>query len=272
MSDVILAVLRRPDAAAGLLTGAGQLARLMQQGHINVLAVRHVAAPGALMAEALMSEADSYLEAEQAEIDRIDALKTAYEAWSAGPGAAGLTSHWTEVDGSPSLIVGEMGSRADIVVCARPVDADHLARQEFSAALFGTDRPVLAVPPGPAVPIGRRVAIAWRDEKRALRAVIPSLRWLAQAEETHLFIGLRDDTVPPALPSVFVEHGIRPELHVLKIGSGPFGQMLLDKAHDLSIDLLILGAYAHSPLRELILGGVTRYMLAHADLPILIRH
>jgi nucleotide-binding universal stress UspA family protein len=48
--------------------------------------------------------------------------------------------------------------------------------------------------------------------------------------------------------------------------------MLLDKAHDLSADLMVMGAYAHSPLRELVLGGVTRHMLAHADLPVLMRH
>jgi nucleotide-binding universal stress UspA family protein len=59
---------------------------------------------------------------------------------------------------------------------------------------------------------------------------------------------------------------------VLPIGSEPFGKTLLDKVHRLSADLLVMGAYAHSPLRELILGGVTRYILAHADIPVLMRH
>ena len=59
---------------------------------------------------------------------------------------------------------------------------------------------------------------------------------------------------------------------MLPIGCGPFGQTLLDEAHRVAADLLVMGAYAHSPLRELLLGGVTRYMLTHADLPILMRH
>jgi nucleotide-binding universal stress UspA family protein len=59
---------------------------------------------------------------------------------------------------------------------------------------------------------------------------------------------------------------------VLPLGSGPFGQTLLHKAHELGADLLVMGAHAHSPLRELILGGVTRFMLGHADLPVLLRH
>ncbi|MEI9988285.1 MAG: universal stress protein [Aliidongia sp.] len=272
MSEVVLVVLRRPDAAAGLLAGAGQLALLMRHGHLNVLAIRQTIAPSALAAEALMSEADAYLVAERAENDRIGALKAAYDAWFGGSDAAGLTSRWIEIGGSPGSIVGEMGSRADLVVCALPAAVDHFSRQEFSAALFATDRPVLVLPNAAMATIGRRVAIAWRDEKRAMRAVMPSLRWLAQAQETHVFIGLRDGAAPPALPRVFSEHGIRPELHILRIGPEPFGQTLLDKAHDLSVDLLIMGAYAHSPLRELILGGVTRYMLAHADMPVLMRH
>jgi nucleotide-binding universal stress UspA family protein len=182
-----------------------------------------------------------------------------------------LAAHWSAPEGSPGAVIGELGSRADIVVCGRPTDADPLVSQEFSASLFGTDRPVLMMPPGESRPIGRRVAIAWRDEKRALRAVMPALRWLVRTQETHVLIGLRDDSMPP-MPRVFTEHAIRPALHALKIGPGPFGQTLLDKARELSADLLVMGAYAHSPLRELMLGGVTRYMLQHADLPILMRH
>ena len=270
MTEVILVVLRQPDAAAGLLAAAAQLAALAPAALINVVAVRQTIVPTALGAEALMFETDVVTEKEQAEATRMTALAAAYAAWH--DTAHGLAAHWVEAEGSPGPVIAELGSRADLVVCARPVDADRLARQEFSAALFGTDRPVLLLPPVEAAPIGRRVAIAWRDEKRALRAVIPALRWLAQAEETHLLIGLRGDADPPPLPRVFTEHGIRPELHMLRIGGEPFGQTLLDEAHALGADLLVMGAYAHSPLRELILGGVTRYMLQHADLPILMRH
>jgi nucleotide-binding universal stress UspA family protein len=272
MTEVILVVLRRPEAAAGLLTAATQLAALAPVAMVNVLAVRQTIVPSALGAEALMFEADDFTTKEEAEAARMSTLQAAYTAWRDGTGAAGLAAHWAEAEGSPGAVIGELGSRADLVVCARPTESDRLVRQDFSAALFGTDRPVLVLPPVETAPIGRRVAIAWRDEKRAMRAVIPALRWLAQAEETHLLIGLRGEAEPPPLPPIFVEHGIRPQLHVLRIGAGPFGRTLLDQAHALGADLLVMGAYAHSPLRELILGGVTRYMLQHADLPILMRH
>jgi nucleotide-binding universal stress UspA family protein len=69
-----------------------------------------------------------------------------------------------------------------------------------------------------------------------------------------------------------VEHGVAAELHVLPIGSTTFGETLLRKAHELGADMLVMGAYQHTPLREFLLGGVTRYMLNHADMPLLMRH
>jgi nucleotide-binding universal stress UspA family protein len=147
-----------------------------------------------------------------------------------------------------------------------------LSRQAFKAALFGTGRPVLMVPRGWEGSFGREIAIAWRDDKQAARAVIPAIRCLAAAGRVHVLTGMRDRVERPIVPRILVEHGIQADLHVLPLGPGPFGQALLHKAHDIGADLLVMGAYAHSPLRELILGGVTRYMLEHADLPVLLRH
>ena len=62
------------------------------------------------------------------------------------------------------------------------------------------------------------------------------------------------------------------DLHALPIGGRPLGAALLRKAHELGADMLVMGAYQHSPLREFLLGGVTRHMLSHADLPVLLRH
>ena len=128
------------------------------------------------------------------------------------------------------------------------------------------------VPAGSSATFGRRIGIAWRDEKRAASAVLPALRCLARAEKVHVLLGTREGAEPPVAPRILVEHGIATELDVLPLGRGPFGASLLETAHQLGLDLLVMGAYAHSPLRELILGGVTRYMLTHADIPVLMRH
>jgi nucleotide-binding universal stress UspA family protein len=105
-----------------------------------------------------------------------------------------------------------------------------------------------------------------------VKAVIPALRMLAGAEQVHLLTGVREGAATPSVPPVFEDHGIAARLHVLPIGKAPFGRMLLEKAHELGADMLVMGAYAHSPLREMIFGGVTRYMIEHADIPVLMRH
>jgi nucleotide-binding universal stress UspA family protein len=269
MADVVLVVLRHPEMATGLLQAGQRIASLMGGARLNVLAVREPSQVTALAAEALIEEANSVIRTKAQEQERVSALHAAFERWV---GETGTDARWAEVEGSALTIIGERGSRADLIVSAQPLENDRPARQSFSAALFGTDRPVLLVPSGSIPSFGRRVAIAWRDEKRAAGAVIPALRWLTNAEQIHVLMGIRDSTSGPGIPKILSEHGIAAELHTVPIGSEPFGKTLLDAAHQLSADMLVMGAYAHSPLRELILGGVTRYVLDHADLPVLMRH
>lgn len=269
MSDVILVVLCGSEAAGGLLAAAGRLAALAGSARIRALVVRAPLHAGPLAAEVLESEADALTAARERDRQRAAALRAAFAAWAAGwAGAATLA----ETDGSALAAVAEQGSRADMLVVARPAEADDApTRQAFRGALLGTDRPVLVVPPG-AGRFGRCVALAWRDDKRAIGAVIPALRCLARAEQVHVLAGVRPGAPAPNLPPVFAEHRISAVLHVLHLGGGPFGQALLAQATSLGADLLVMGAYAHSPLREALFGGVTRYVLAHADIPVLMRH
>ena len=189
MADVVLVVLRRPEMAAILLHAAQRIAILMGGARLSVLAVREPIDVSALAAEALIEEAESVVRARQQEQQRVAALRTTFESWVHD---AGADARWAEAEGSAPAIIGERGSRADLIVAGQPLEDDRLARQAFSAALFGTDRPVLLVPPGSTAAFGRRVAIAWRDEKRAVKAVIPALRWLAGAEQVHVLMGVRD--------------------------------------------------------------------------------
>jgi nucleotide-binding universal stress UspA family protein len=273
MADVILVVLSTPERTSSLLDAAASLARLLGPANITALAIDAPLDFRPLSMEPLFPEAVHGLAASGHDPDRIPSLKAAFDHWTTTTQAAGVACRWHEAVGDEALIVEEKGRRADFIVTARPDPRDDRgARQAFHAALLATERPVLVVPPVPAAPIGRRIAIAWRDDRRAVKALVPSLRFLAQAEAVLVLAGVRAGKPRPDLPTALVEHGINPSLQVLPIGDGPFGQVLLNAAHDFDADLLIMGAYAHSPLREMILGGVTRYMLKHADLPVLMRH
>jgi nucleotide-binding universal stress UspA family protein len=273
MPDVILAVLGRQESARGVLDAAQCLAALV--GQASVVGVAVAAAPPAnpLAAESLMAEVGDVAASRALDRKRIASLKTTYDAWATDARQAGIAVQWSEVEGTANAVIEQRGRRADLVVVARPMeDDDEPTRHGFQAALLRTERPILVVPAGPSAPFGRCVAIAWRDDGRTVKAVIPALRLLAGAEQVHLLTGVRASAAPPSVPAVFQDHGIAAHLHVLPIGDAPFGRALLDKLHELGADMLVMGAYAHNPLREMIFGGVTRYMIEHADVPVLMRH
>ena len=273
MSDVILAVVERPKAAARTLAGAQRLAVLTGAARINVLAIRVPPIATIMPTEQVLSrQNENRIRAE--ERTRADGLKRAYDFWAAATQSQGIATEWSDLEGRADTIVGEWGRRADYVVIKRPGNRTlEPERWAIHAALFETDRPILVVPPErPPTPFGRRVAIAWRDDPRTVKAVLASLRCLARAEHVHVLAGMREGAPQPRYPDVLAEHDLRADLHLLPI-TGPrvFGATLLAKAHELGADMLILGAFVHQPVMGLALGGVTRHMLTHADLPMLMR-
>ena len=282
MPEAILVLLRHPEELDLLLGAATRLAQVMGRARINALAIRdtiHLVPAGAVT---LADRSDAILAAQDDERERVAALRASFDVWKVAMRGGAAEAHWFDAEGDATELVVRWGRRADVIIVGRPSRGDVLGRQALHTALFGTARPILMMPPGPAEPefgeqavvpvFGRRIAIAWRNDRQAMRAVLPALRWFADAEQVHVLMGVRAAAAPPEIPPILAEHGLVANVHVLAIHPAPFGRTLLDAAHRLSADLLVMGAYAHSPLRELVLGGVTRHMLAHADLPVLMRH
>ena len=265
MADVILAVLGRPETAHAVLDAAKCLGSLSGGACIIALAID---APPARPLAARALTAELAVAERKREHRRITLLKTLGEAPADGPSV-----QWVEAAGTESVIVEQRGRRADMIVIARPTPDDDLpTRHAFEAALFHTERPILVVPQRITVPFGRRVAIAWRDDSRTAKAIIPALRVLGAAEQVLLLAGVRKGKTAPGIPPVLLDHGIKATLHILPIDQDPFGKTMLDTLHELGCDMLVMGAYAHTPLREMIFGGVTRYVFEHADVPVLMRH
>jgi nucleotide-binding universal stress UspA family protein len=271
MSGVILTVLDHPADAGALLAAARRLAELTGADRINALLVRSPPDSGMAQSEEILT-AQREAELRAAEAGRSDAVRTVFDAWLPGAEQAGITTEWIDIDGIAEAIVEERGSRADFLVVEQPARHDYgTSWQALHAALFTTDRPVLVVPSAVTDDFGRRIAVAWRDDERTTKAVLSGVRCLARAQTVFVLAGVRDGGAS-TMPAVLSEHGVDAELHTLAIGAGAFGATLMSKTHELGADMMIMGAYKHHPLREFLLGGVTRYMLTHADIPILMRH
>jgi hypothetical protein len=274
MSGVILALLERPAAAASVLAAARRSAQLMGASRINVMAIRTPPMDILAASEGLVTMPDDTPD-RAAEDLRIKALHDIFQSWASGDQARNLASEWILLEGWPDQVVDDWGERSDLIVLQRPgTPASDPERRAVHAALFDTGRPVLVVPQGcEAKLFGQRIVVAWRDDARTLNAVLGALRWLGGATEFHVITGTKRWETPPALPEIFAEHGVSATLHAMPMsGQKAFGEALLARSHELAADLVVLGAFAHPMLFGPLLGGVTKHMLANADMPVLMRY
>ena len=198
------------------------------------------------------------------------------ELAEAGSGPeVGHAAAWRHVVGRASEEVARRGRLFDLIVLGRPdAEAAGIASAVFEVALFDTRRPVLVVPPAPAEAPGRKVAVAWNGSAEAAAAVGGALPFLMQAEEVMVVaIGDGEDAAgPEGLVRYLACHGVRAAVRHVAPGSAAAGVQILEAAEALGADLLIMGAYGHSRLRELVLGGATRDILGSATLPVLMAH
>ena len=91
---------------------------------------------------------------------------------------------------------------------------------------------------------------------------------LRKARTVHVLCANR----PADMPAVLEEHDIPAELHTVPDGDDTAAARILQAAHGIGADFLVMGAFAHGEWREMMFGGVTRTMLAEADLPLFMRH
>lgn len=271
MSNVLLAILTRTETTPAVLAAAERLALLLGGARFEVLVMRAPPASTILVTEEILTR-----EQEQAirdhENDRAAALHRIFAAWATRHGGI-AEPRWIDEEGVSEDLVKKWGGRADYIVVGQP--AAHGDRHEYDAlhtALFISERPVLMVPPLASMEFGKIIALAWRDDKFTLHAVMSALHCIPQSAALHVLMGRREGTPPPQIPDVLAEHGVPVTGHELTVGEDIFGALLLAKAHELNADLLVMGAFVHSAWRNMLFGGMTKYMLAHADIPVLMRH
>jgi len=197
--------------------------------------------------------------------------------WVDGPSATvGPTATWIEETGREDEIVALRGRLADMIVVSRPTSESAVsATMTLNAALVETGRGVLVVPPSGATTFGKRVAISWNGSSEAARAVAASMGLIEGAEKV-LILSINGDDAPSnvaaQLSDYLAWHGVSAEIETAPVSESQVGETVLKKSCDWNADLLIMGAYTHSRLRQLIFGGVTRHVLAEATLPVVMVH
>ncbi|MGZ9096828.1 MAG: universal stress protein [Micavibrio sp.] len=171
-------------------------------------------------------------------------------------------------------IIAVRGRVADLIVMPR-TDENVSYTNAVEGALFGSGRPVLLVPPGKEVKkFNGKVLIAWNGSREAAHAVAFSLPYL-----THNKVSILTDQEGKEFPlsaddlKTYLKHqDIQAEIVTYMDEGSPLGAAILNTAKMIDADMIVMGAWSHSRIREYILGGVTDYMLHNADLPVFMAH
>lgn len=141
-------------------------------------------------------------------------------------------------------------------------------------------RPVLVVPYyADSFPkLGSRVMVAWNGSREATRVVTDALPLLQRAQQVTILAvnpgasGSHGEIPGADLALYLARHGVKAEAAQTFATDIKIGDALLARASDLDIDLIVMGGYGHSRVREIVLGGVTQTLLSHMTAPVLMSH
>jgi len=191
-------------------------------------------------------------------------------------GRDGPTAGWRDSEGFESQVVGEHGRLFDLIVvgCAgRQAGAERDSVCE--AALFDSGRPVLVASTEPPEILGETVVVAWNGSTETARTIGLGMPFLLGAKRV-VVLTVEGSTVPGPGPDEVADHlvhnGVKAEARTAQPEGRGGGQAILDECQALGADLMLKGAYTHSRLRQMIFGGATSHILAHAELPVLMAH
>lgn len=194
----------------------------------------------------------------------------------------GLAGEWRLAEGAAASLVTLHARYADLAVLGQqdPEADQPTAGAIIEEALFSSGRPILVVPyAGRYETVGQRVLIGWNASGEAARAVNDALPLIAAAETATVLavnprLGLDGHGEEPGadIARHLARHGVAVRVEHTASGELAEADVLLNRAAELPADLLVIGAYGHSRLREMVLGGVTRTLLHQMTLPVLMAH
>ncbi|MQW89768.1 universal stress protein [Sinorhizobium saheli] len=191
-----------------------------------------------------------------------------------------VDSNYTEF-ASADYAIGERARYADLTLVGAGLSASpDLRSHAVNGALFNSARPVLLVPKNARANLApKSVLLAWNSHIEAARAAREALDLMAGADMVHVTLvdpdGLpgRNGEEPGAdIATYLVRHGINATVDRLPSAGRRVEEVLNQHALDVAADLLVMGAYGHSRMRERIFGGVTKSMIDAAVVPVLMMH
>lgn len=190
-------------------------------------------------------------------------------------GDSGSAALWRILVGSVDDHVGRCARTADFAICERPQSKNTAQSEIFDDLVFRSGRSVLMLPEAYDGPMLDNLLVAWNGRAECARAVGGALPVLKKASKVSILqVGdLGEDR--PTLNDIgfYLEtHGVTAEHIQIPKGAGSVGATVLETAQSTGANSIVIGAFSTARWRELILGGVTKHLIEHSQLPIYMSH
>lgn len=253
------------------------------QAHLEVLYVR--ASPREMLPYATLGMSASMKRsvveaAERSSAESAQQVRAAFEQFCRDndiaivgkpPAPDTATAAWREETGHAGEALIRHGRLSDLIFVARPTEGTTTA-ETLETALLETGQPLVIVPPMAHTCIASRIAIGWNASAEAARAIAEAMVCLASADAVYVLAARKRAASAAEVLEYLGWHGVKAELKIFDVGSRFLGETLLEESHALGADLLVIGGYTHTRARQLLFGGVTNHVLAHADIPVFMAH
>jgi nucleotide-binding universal stress UspA family protein len=167
------------------------------------------------------------------------------------------------------------GRVSDLIVVPRPSSGSVQGQRCFDAAVFEGGRPTLVIGEKLPFALTDHVIIASNGSLEASRAMLGAIPLLHQADHVSIFSAPQYESEggdPDDLAESLHWHGIRARLIPRPLDDSSTGAPLVSAAVEQQATMIVMGAYTHSRLQQTFLGGVTKHLLAHAPVPLLMGH
>lgn len=187
-----------------------------------------------------------------------------------------VTVQWVEDEGREDEVIAEHGRLNDLILVPKPVKENEIySTLALNAALFETGRPMLLLPEKSINAFPKSIAICWNGSVEGTRAVAAALPFLKRAESIHIITADTSETNEPVgndLVTYLAWHGLEATSTFFTPTGKSAGEALLEESQKQGAEMMVMGGYSHSRMRQLILGGVTRDVIEMASLPVLMGH
>ncbi|GAB5471451.1 MAG: universal stress protein [Rhodospirillales bacterium] len=181
-----------------------------------------------------------------------------------------------QVEGMEEEIAVARAKLSDLAILAHPTEEEGGSNPTAEAVLFGSGRPILLAPQPGMKDLPKRMAVAWNGSPEAARAVALALPILKRAEEVIVISGDSDsgprEAQPSALAGYLEAHGMKVATWRYQPEDWPVARSLLQETRKSGAGLLVMGAYGHSRVRQVLLGGATREAFKAGDIALFMAH